>query len=109
MTEDDMVERVAAAIAQTFFGSPLRPEASLEIREIVLEVARAAIMAMREPSVAMVDAATAEPCTKAIDGMVMLAFVHGCKMPSEFCSPNDIPLVRWWKAMIDAALEEPKP
>jgi hypothetical protein len=93
----EMVDRVAQAICADSM--------TLDWREYRAE-ARRAIEAMREPTEAMTKAANEQPCTKAIDGMAVLAHAHGYELPKEFRPPNDVPLVLWWKAMIDAAVKE---
>jgi hypothetical protein len=87
-----MIERVARAIEQSFFGSPLRPETSAELRETVLETARAAIEVMREPTEAMVEA------------MEGSDFESWSPEPGE--GRDSINLDEAWRAGVDAALKD---
>lgn len=67
--------------------------------------ARSSIAAMREPTDGMIKAAAETDGMKAVDGMVMVAFIHGQKLPDGKPSP----LLQAWRAAIDAALQEDKP
>ena len=58
---------------------------------------------MREPTEGMLASANADPATAAVDGLVSVAAAHGATL-SDFYRDDNIPLKRWWRAMIDAAL-----
>jgi hypothetical protein len=61
MSEPEMVERVAMAIARSRHGASLRWEQETGgLRQSALDDARAAIAAMREPTEAMMKAAGAD-------------------------------------------------
>ena len=90
---DSMVKRVEQAIMHN---------SSSMTDETVNAAARAAIAAMREPTEAMLKAAMETPGMQAADAAVVMAFIHGHRLPENQPSP----LLQAWQAMNDAALEE---
>ena len=94
MPKVDVVERVARAICRAMWGDdcPLMTAAAFEEEHWsqTLAEARAAIAAMREPTEAMVAAATHGPPSGPV--------LH----PASVRAPRAV-----WRAMVDAALAQP--
>ncbi len=66
------------------------------------KAARAAIAALRNPTPEMIAAMSALPVVKQIDGMAMLAVIHGCEgLPTEPTAAVQI-----WNTGIDRILKE---
>lgn len=106
---DDLPTRMAKAMDPQMFE--LRdsngPNHALDVQMCadLVDAMRRALRAIRVPTKAMLADAQAEPVSKIVDGMIALAAAHGVVMPDVYTGDN-APLVRWWFAMVEAAIEE---
>jgi hypothetical protein len=60
----------------------------------------------KEPTEEMWQAAVRDAATKAVDGMVAIASIHGCALPPLYSTRENSMLLRCYRAMLAAA---PKP
>lgn len=111
-SRDDMVYRVASAIARSNILAAEPKTGRLSdagIDQLVehfstkcIPEARAAIAAMREPTEAMIDAAAATPGMKAASDTMVLHQARGYGFDADAFKAGS-PLHQAWRAMIDAA------
>jgi hypothetical protein len=93
----EMVERVKKAIGKAL---PVFQNYTPEHRN---HAARAAILAMREPTEGMVKAAGGTDKMKMVDGAMQMAQIQGATYPR--WDWNESPLADGYRAMIDEALK----
>ncbi len=67
-------------------------------------LARAVIVAMREPTEAMLTASANLAVTKEVNSALVVAAEHGCGAIPSASWPDHSPIHQWWRAMIDEAL-----
>lgn len=107
------IERVARGIladigngAALNLDDPYRRVITVQLSSAdLMGMARAALETIREPTEAMLAAANALPITARIDSIISLAAMRtGGASPID--PPPNSPIQQWFRAMINAALEE---